>query len=160
MYLKIEGGQQFVSDSPKGPWVPRLWKEAVLEAKNRQQEKRRKEKIMGQSGFDRAIEEEERRRRRLREADHDIPFDLSDDELDELLAEVRRYAKDGRGEGGQRLTRREVTDFFARQLDDAHEEPSEKDEALEQITGRRARGRHRLRQGEMSNADFLRTLFG
>jgi hypothetical protein len=64
MYLKTEGGEQFVSESPKGPWIPRLPRQAVLEAKKRRQEKRRKEKVMGQSGFDRAFEESEKRRRR------------------------------------------------------------------------------------------------
>jgi hypothetical protein len=44
MFLKTEGGAQFVSASRNGPWVLRLPAEAVLEARKRRQEKTIKRK--------------------------------------------------------------------------------------------------------------------
>jgi hypothetical protein len=48
MFFKTEGGQQFISASASGPWIPRLPQEAINEARKRRQEKakRRKEKTM------------------------------------------------------------------------------------------------------------------
>ena len=96
-------------------------------------------------------------RRRLREAE-DVLFDLDDDELDEVLAETRRYAREGDGERGGRPSRREVIDFVDRLLDAAHAEPSEADEALVESLGIQPRGRRRLRAGEMSTQEFRRRL--
>ena len=88
-YYKSEHGKFYTGPSLNGPWQMR----ELTESRQRPQTSRKKarphkEKIMGKSRFDRSLEE--KRRRRLREGE-DVPFDLDDDEFDEVLAEVKRY---------------------------------------------------------------------
>jgi hypothetical protein len=165
MFILFKHGQHYLSDSPQGPWTAR----PILESRQNEEDEVRAacqlvEDLfevgpMNESAFERRLREEsEQRRRRLREAETDVPFDLDDGELDALLAEVKRFAQEGKGEAGQPVTRREVIDFFARQLDEAHAEPTEADEALEGAFGVQARGRRRLQRGELSNEEFLKRL--
>jgi hypothetical protein len=56
-----------------------------------------------------------------------MPLDLTDAELDELLAEFRQFAVRGRGEDGK-LTRRAAVDHFALLVLRAHEGPDERDD--------------------------------
>jgi hypothetical protein len=147
MFLKVEGGQHFVSDSRDGPWTRR----EILESRQPKEKP-----IMGKSGFDRALEEKEKGRRRLREA-QDMPLDLTDAELDELLAEFRQFAVRGRGEDGK-LSRRAAVDHFASLLDAAHAEPTEEDELLAESFGVRSPRRCRRGPGQISNERFIEEL--
>ena len=101
-YLKTLYGQHYVSDSLDGPWTRR----EILESRHEERP------IMS--------------RRHLREG-QDMPMDLTPDELDEVLDELRQFCLRGQGEDGK-LTRQETLDHFARLLDQAHEEPDERDD--------------------------------
>jgi hypothetical protein len=145
-HFKSEGGVFYTGPSASGPWT----RKSLAESVQRPQPARpHKEKtIMGKSGFDRALEEQEKRRRRLREDSKAQPLDLDVDELDQLYAEWKEYVQAGKGENGEALTIPEAGRRFVEMLSDAHVEPTEADEAMEQFTGRRAAGRRRLRAGE------------
>jgi hypothetical protein len=70
MFLKIESGQQFVSNSPDGPWITREIPESRQRRPRKKYPPQKEKPVMSKSGFDRALEEKERRRRRkLREAE-------------------------------------------------------------------------------------------
>jgi hypothetical protein len=112
---------------------------------------------MGQSGFDRAIEEEERRRRRLREAE-ELEVSLDDDEIDELCRQMKDFLQRGRGEGGKGLTFQAIDDYFRERLDDLTKEPTKFEAAVAEALGRPPRRRRRGNAGR-GNAEFIRELF-
>jgi len=152
-HFKSENGQFFTGPSKNGPWTLRDISESRSPKSARPKPK---EKSMSESGFDRAFRESERRR--LREGSVVIPVDLDNDEIDELCRQIKELLQSRRGEGGKPLTQSEAVDRFSHLLDLAHREPTSADEALEQVLGVRAPGRHRRRAGEISNEEFLSSL--
>jgi hypothetical protein len=153
MYLKTEGGQQWISELLQGLWrlrgherlaeplFPPLPPAAIpaAEARKRRQEKskRRKEKTM----------------RRLREEQEVVPLRFDGpDEIRNLCARLEEFLKRGKGAGGADLTYQEASDYFHELLDATQREPTAEDEALEEAFGIRTPVR---RRGGLSNVRFL-----